>query len=61
MHDRSEEYDVDYEEVLEQVDTSESLGRAIEGIVGKTICNVCEERKMFDEKNAEYYCPIHDK
>lgn len=61
MHDRSEEYDVDYVEVLKESEEDSEIGPIIDGIVGRTICTLCEKKKMFDEKNGEYYCPIHDK
>ena len=64
MHDRREEYDYDSLDVisdLQEKDTqlSEAMESIYSGLSGSSICSICNNRKMYDEENSEYYCPIH--
>lgn len=64
MKKREDEYDIDPFVVFRELeksdsDTSEKIERIYDAIAGERICKECEERKFFDEKGEEYYCPVH--
>lgn len=64
MHDRRQEYGYDSLEVfadLQERDstTSSKMEEIYDGLSGKRICTVCNNNKMYDEKNKEFYCPLH--
>lgn len=60
MYGRSEEYDVDITRPVEEIDSESEIGQVFNEIAKDKICTVCEKQKMFDERNNEFYCPIHD-
>lgn len=65
MHDRREEYRYDSLEVISDLQeretiTSNHMEKIYDGICGNRICSICNNRKMFDNKNKEFYCPLHD-
>lgn len=60
MHERAEEYNVKPTRVHEEIQDNDELKEIYEGIAGERICPTCEKYKMYDDKNEEYYCPIHD-
>ena len=64
MHDRIEEYEYDSLEVISDLQskdttTSEKMEEIYDGLSGSRICTICNNRKMYDEKNGEFYCPLH--
>lgn len=60
MHDRTEEYNLDRMRIHKEIEDQEDLATIYDGIVGSKFCNSCEKAKMYDEKNDEFYCPIHE-
>lgn len=64
MQKREEEYGITpsvvFRELGESVsDTSGKIEKVYDAIAGDRICKECEKRKFFDEKNEEFYCPVH--
>ena len=64
MHDRREEYEFDSLEAMDDLQskettTSKKMEEIYDGLSGSRICTICNNTKMYDEKNAEFYCPIH--
>jgi len=64
MRDRFGEYEYDSLEVISDLQskdttTSEKMEEIYDGLSGSRICSICNNRKMYDEKNSEFYCPLH--
>ena len=64
MHDRRDEYRYDSLDVLSDLqekntDTSNKMEEIYDGLSGSRICTICNNSKMYDEKNGEFYCPLH--
>jgi hypothetical protein len=65
MHDRREEYKYNSLNVISDLqesdtDVSEEMEEIYQGISGSRICSICNNSKLYDDKNEEFYCPLHN-